>query len=146
MHSILMLFLTLGPNQEALPDSQTLLAELRALRVDLRNTAATIQRVQIVMYRLQAQAGVLWKATERMDNARAQCKQAQEQQKAAGAQIEQMKKQNSQNAEDRKNIEQVIAQLEANTEMWASQSQQCQGEQADAEAQVSNGTGEDERA
>jgi chromosome segregation ATPase len=137
MRYTLMLFLTLAiktaPAGEL--DAQTMLEEIRALRLDLRNTAATIQRVQIMMYRLQAQSALLWKATERLEMARGQCKQAQEQQKSTAVQIEQMRKQGSQTGVDPKNIEQVIFQLQANTEMWASQAQQCQGEQADAEAQ-----------
>jgi chromosome segregation ATPase len=135
MQYTLMLFLTLAAGQEALPDSQTVLPEIRALRLDLRNTAATIQGVQIVMYRLQAQAMSLERATGRLDMARGQCKAAQDGQKFAAAQIESMKKQNAQNGDKQKNIQQMISQLQANTEIWATQAQTCQGEQADAEAQ-----------
>jgi chromosome segregation ATPase len=138
MHYTLMLFLTLAGDHDALPDSQmaqTVLTEIRALRLDLRNTAATIQRVQIVMYRFQAQAANLERATGRLDVARGQCKQAEEQQKAAAVQIEEMKKQSGQNGDEQKNIQQIILQLRANTEIWVTQAQTCQGEQADAEAQ-----------
>jgi hypothetical protein len=58
--------LLLAMNQDALPDSpmaQTMLAEIRALRMDLKNTAAIIQRVQIVMYRLQVQSASLDRAS-----------------------------------------------------------------------------------
>jgi hypothetical protein len=36
---------------------------------------------------------------------------------------------------EQKAIEQMIFQFQATMEMWATQAQQCQGEQADAEAQ-----------
>ena len=60
--------------QTASPDTQltqALIAEIHQLRQDLQTTAVTIQRVQIVMYRLQTEASLLYRATERLDNARA---------------------------------------------------------------------------
>ena len=115
--------------------AETVLTEIRALRLDLRNVAATIQRVQIVMYRLQAQDAVVDKITQRLDTARVVCKQAQEQQKAVAAQIELIKKQSAQNGVDQKQIEQEIAGLQSTLEMWNSQLQQGQVDQVDAEAQ-----------
>jgi chromosome segregation ATPase len=144
MRCPLMLFLMLviqtGPAaaQAVSPDSQmeqTLLSEIRALRLDLRNTAATIQRVQIVMYRLQAQAALVDKAEQRLDQARGQCKLAQDQQKFTATQIEQVRKQNANNAADQKAAEQMISQLQAAMETWVGQAQQCQVEQVDAETQ-----------
>ena len=51
--------------------TQALLAVIRQLRQDPQNTAAIIQRVQIVMYRVQTGEPRLNRATERLDNARA---------------------------------------------------------------------------
>jgi hypothetical protein len=135
----LMLVFKTGPAvaQAVSPDSQmaqTLLTEIRALRLDLRDTAATMQRVQIVMYRLQAQAALVDKAEQRLDQARGQCKQAQEQQKFTATQIEQVRKQNA-NAADQRAAEQIISQLQAAMETGAGQAQQCQVEQIDAEIQ-----------
>ncbi|HVO98052.1 MAG TPA: hypothetical protein VMT15_08290 [Bryobacteraceae bacterium] len=120
-----------------MPDqaADSLIAEIRALRLDLRDTAAAIQRVQIVMYRLQAQWAFVEKATGRLDMARTQCKQAEDGQKIAAFQIEKLKKQSLQNGGDQKNIEQMITQFQATMEIAANQAQQCLGEQADAEAQ-----------
>lgn len=132
MRFILMLFLTLAPDQV----TDSLLAEIRALRMDLRDTAAAIQRVQIVMYRLQAQWAAVEKATGRLDIARSQCKGVADQLKHDAAQIEQMKKMSGQNGAEQKNTEQAIANLQAMMETWASQAQECQGEQAEAEAQL----------
>jgi hypothetical protein len=66
-----------------------MLTEIRQLRHDLQTTAATIQRVQIVMYRLQAEAALMDRATQRLDQARAGCSQGQMQRKRLAAQIEQ---------------------------------------------------------
>jgi chromosome segregation ATPase len=126
-----MVLLTLAPDQTV----DSLVAEIRALRVDLRSTAAALQRVQIMMYRLQAQAAFVEKATGRLDMARAQCNAVENERRHAAAQIEQIKKQNSQNEAEQKGVEALIAQFQANMELAASEAQQCLGEQADAEAQ-----------
>jgi len=55
--------------QTAPPDSQmtqTMLTEIRQLRHDLQAAAAVIQRVQIVMYRLQTETAVLDRITQRL--------------------------------------------------------------------------------
>jgi chromosome segregation ATPase len=131
MRYILMIFLTLAPDQVA----DSLLAEIRALRLDLWDTAAAIQRVQIVMYRLQAQWAAVEKATGRLDMARGQCRAAEDGQKRTAAQIEQMKKMKGQSGVEQKNIEEALVNLQAAMEMSATQAQECQGEQADAESQ-----------
>jgi hypothetical protein len=120
---------------QAVPDAQTMLTEIRALRLDLRNTAVIMQRAQIAMYRLQAQAAFVEKATQRLDMARGQCKQLQEQQKFAAAQMERMKKQGPQNGVDPKQAEQMMFGLQAGMDAWAEQMQQCQAEQMEAESQ-----------
>jgi chromosome segregation ATPase len=140
--SILCLTLFLGTasayGQTASPDSQMtqrLLAEIRELRHDLQSSAATIQRVQIVMYRVQAEASLLNRATERLENARTRCTQAQAQRKMVTIQIESANRQrNSQNRSDQK-TEDVLQALQSSVEMFASEEQQCQVEQADAETQ-----------
>ena len=58
--------------------AQATLAEIRQLRNDWQIAAVTIQRVQIVVYRLQSQTAVLERATQRMKLACAACEQAQE--------------------------------------------------------------------
>ena len=62
------------------PDSQmtlALLAEIRQLRLDLQGAAATIQRVQIGMYRLSTQSAQLERAKERREQAHNTCKNVQ---------------------------------------------------------------------
>ncbi len=118
--------------------AQTLLTEVRALRQDLRNTAGAIQRVQIVVYRHQAQAAVVEKATERLDLARNVCKQNQQQQKQMANQVEkaEARKRSSQDATEQKVAEQMISNFQETLEMFATQAQQCQAEQVDEENQL----------
>ena len=134
----LALFLDCAFAQTLLPESQatqSVLTEIRQLRHDLQTTAATIQRVQIVMYRLQAEAALMDRATQRLDQARAGCSQGQMQHKRLAAQIEQAetRKRNAQNPSDQKAAEEMLSNLRASDEMWASQEQECQIEQTEAE-------------
>ncbi len=126
--------------QMASPDSemaQTVIAEIRQLRQDLRNTAATIQRAQILIFRLQSQAAIVDKAAQRLEQARTQCNQAQMQKEFTSQQMEQAdaRKRNSEDATVRTAAEERIAQLHSELELLAGQTQQCQVEQADAETQ-----------
>jgi chromosome segregation ATPase len=98
---------------------------------------ATIQRVQIAMYRLQSQAGVLDRATQRLDQARATCSQAEEQQKMFTAQIEQAeaRARDAQNPAEQKAAEQMVSNFKSAVETFAAQETQCQADRVDAENQ-----------
>jgi hypothetical protein len=98
------------------PLSQAVLTEIRTLRQDLRDAAATTQRVEILMFRLQMQAALADKAEQRLELARNQCKAAQDQQKFVGTQIEQLRKQNASDAADQKRTETMISQFQAQME------------------------------
>ena len=89
------------------------------------------------MYRLQAQAFLVDKAEQRLDQARNWCKQTQTQQKFVLTQIDQAeaRKQNLQNASGQRALEQTISQLRSSIETAAGETQQCQVEQVDAENQ-----------
>ena len=122
------------------PDSQTtlaLLAEIRQLRLDLQNAAATIQRVQIGMYRLSTQSAQFERAKERVAQARNACKRVQWQRQNLSAQVERAEalKRNAQNSSDQQRAQQMFAQIQSETAALATQEQECQVEQANAEAQ-----------
>ncbi|HLG94917.1 MAG TPA: hypothetical protein VKX49_01265 [Bryobacteraceae bacterium] len=126
--------------QGASPDlqiAQTLIAEIRELRRDIRSTVAGIQRIQIVMYRLQAQNGQLEKATQRLDQVRAECKSAEMQQQFAATQIEQAEAtgKSSQNVNQEKVAEQLIFRLRRSLQPLADQIQKCHADEIDAENQ-----------
>ena len=127
--------------QNAPPEPQTtqaLLGEIRQLRQDLQNVAATIQRVQIVMYRLQAETTLLNHATERLENARVTCSQAQGQRKYVAAQLEQAeaRQRNSQSPSDQRVAEGMLAQLKSSAEVLANAEQECRTNEIDAQAQL----------
>jgi hypothetical protein len=116
---------------------QTLVSEIHELRQDLLNTAAIIQRVQISMYRLQAEAGLLDKATQRRDQARAMCSEAEAQLKMVETQIEQAEasKRVLQDSVAQQREEQILRQLQGSLSLFREQTRQCQPEQVDAENQ-----------
>ena len=124
----------------ATSDSQTtqaMLTEIRELRQDLQNLAATIQRVAIVVYRHQGQAAMLDRVEQRLENARSMCKNAEANQKQTAHQIEETEKKlrNSQGPSDETRQEDWLANLKSSAEIFSVQAQQCQAEQIDAEAQ-----------
>ena len=117
--------------------TQAVLTEIRQLRMDLQATAAIIQRVQIVVYRIQAQESQLDRATQRLEAARDVCKSQETQRKYFTTQIERTEasKRSAQNASDRQASDQVLADLKSSAEMLASQAGDCQRNQVDAEIQ-----------
>jgi chromosome segregation ATPase len=120
-----------------MPIAQTVVVEIRQLRQDLRNIAVTVQRAQIVIYHLQAQGTAVDKAAQRLDEARNQCTQNQNQKDVTTEQISRVEttKRNSQNEPDRLAAEGVLAALRANLEAFTGQEQQCQAQQLEAENQ-----------
>jgi chromosome segregation ATPase len=143
MHRVICLLLLAGPAfaQSASTDSQltqALLTEIRLLRQDLQTTAITIQRVQIVMYRLQAETTLMSRATHRLDEARTKCSQAQVQRKDIANQIElaEERQRNAQNPAERKDAEQMIPRFKSAVEMLTNEEQQCQAREAEAETQT----------
>jgi len=126
--------------QTASPESQmtqTMLAEIRQLRLDIQTAAATIQRVQIGMFRLQAQAAQFQRAKERLEQARGLCTGMQWQRKNLSTQVEQAEalKRNAQNSSDQQRAEQMFSQIQSEAASLTALEQECQVEQADAEAQ-----------
>jgi chromosome segregation ATPase len=118
--------------------TQALLAEVRQLRQDLYATATTIQRVQIVMYRLQAEGAELNRAAQRLDEARVRCSQTQMQRKWLAAQIQMTegRRRDSQNAADQKAAEAMLVQLKSNDDALTDAEQQCRPGEIDAETQL----------
>ncbi len=137
---VVLLGVTKASTEAPAPEAQmtlALLAEIRQLRLDLQSTAATIQRVQIGMYRLQAQSAQFERAKERLEQARTTCKGMQWQRENSSAQVERAEavKRNAQNSSDKQRAQQMFAQIQLQTASLATQEQECRVEQANAEAQ-----------
>jgi chromosome segregation ATPase len=132
-----LVFLIPAVAQTNQPEQPSLLAEIRQLRTDMQAVAAAVQRVQIVIYRLQSQSVALGRATERLDQARAACAGSQQQVQRVARQIEQVdaRRRAAQTPAEQKEAEDGLASLKAESETIAADAQQCQAELVEAENQ-----------
>src|SRR5262249_16093954 len=114
---------------------ETLISEIRQLRSDLQNATATIQRVQIVMYRLQSEANVLDRATQRLHQAPPACHDMESSRTMLTSQIEMAQANHgaAQTSPDREGAEHWLSNLRSSLESLPQKEQQCQLERAEAE-------------
>jgi chromosome segregation ATPase len=127
--------------QSAPTDSQTLqalLAEVRELRKDLETTAASGQRAQILLYRLQAQADAVRRAQQRLDDISAKLTGVQAREKLLGAQVKRIEEgpEGPQNSADQKEIQALLPQLKAELDSLSGEDQELQTKKIDAEQQL----------
>jgi hypothetical protein len=117
--------------------TQILINEIRQLRQDLQTTAATIQRVQIVMYRLQAQTTLMARATQRLDEAHRHCTDVQNQRKMMARELNlvEERQRTSQNPQEQKTMEETISRIKGQAEFFANEEQQCQVRESEADTQ-----------
>jgi chromosome segregation ATPase len=117
--------------------TQALLTEIRQLRQDLQTTAATIQRIQIVMFRLQTQSGIVSRATQRLDDVRRGCTQAQNNHNMMTGEIRRNEERlrTTQNPTEQKQIEDMLGRFKSQMEMFTNEEQQCHAREADADTQ-----------
>jgi hypothetical protein len=118
--------------------TQTLLSEVRQLRSDLQSTAATIQRVQIVMYRLQSQSLALDRAMQRLEQARGACTNAEEQRKALANELASTEEQarDSRIPANQQASQNVLQRVKGALEMATRLEQECLAERSSAENQL----------
>ncbi|MCU1234886.1 MAG: hypothetical protein JWP63_2853 [Candidatus Solibacter sp.] len=137
MRIIVFLFATAAFAQADPQPLQALLNEVHQLRVDIQTTAITMQRVQIVLYRLQSQTTLVTRAASQFDNARSQLSFTQSQKKNMSAQIQQMEDslRNTVDQNERKHIEQTLPQLKLQVDRFANEEQRLQSIQIEAETQ-----------
>jgi chromosome segregation ATPase len=115
---------------------QALLTEIRQLRQDLQATAATIQRMQIVMFRVQTESQLLSRASQRADEARTRCESVQQQRRFLTQEVANLeaRQQSPQTADQ--TLAANITRLKANLEGMSMQEQQCQAREIEASAQL----------
>ena len=115
--------------------TQAMLAEIHQLRQDLQTAAATIQRVQIVMYRLQSQSALVSSATQRADEAHGLCAGMQQQQRFLTTQVEQIEARlrNAQNPAEKQTAETQLDMFKSNLAGFTTEAQLCPAKEAEAE-------------
>jgi chromosome segregation ATPase len=137
MRTLLFFFATVAFAQTDNQPLQTLLNEVHQLRVDLQTTAVTMQRVQIVLYRLQSQTSLVTRTSSQLDQARSQLGFTQTQKKSMTAQVQQMEEslRNTQDPMERKHLQEALPQMKNNLERITGEEQRFQSMQIDAETQ-----------
>ena len=137
MRTLVFFFATAAFAQTGDQPLQALLNEVHQLRVDLQTTAVTMQRVQIVLYRLQSQTSLVTRTSSQLDQARSQLGFAQTQKKTMTAQVQQMEEsqRNSQDPAERKRLQDALTQMKNNLDRVTSEEQRFQSMQIDAETQ-----------
>jgi hypothetical protein len=97
---------------------QALLAEVHRLRQDLQTAALDARRAQILIYRLYVQEAAVERATQRLDEAKSGLDQLQAQKKYQAAQIKSYEdmKDNAEDANQRKRLDDSISYLRTQIE------------------------------
>jgi chromosome segregation ATPase len=119
------------------PDvNQALLNEIRQLRQDLQVVAVTIQRIHIVMYRLQVQADSLNRSLGRRDNAQDECRQLEQHRKGMTGRVEQMETmlRSSLTPAQRAETQQEVVNLKSAIESMGTEERECQAKLIEAES------------
>jgi hypothetical protein len=137
MRTLIFFLATVAFAQTSDQPLQALLNEVHQLRVDLQTTAVTMQRVQIVLYRLQSQTSLVTRTSSQLDQARSQLGFTQTQKKTMTAQVQQMEEsqRNSQDPAERKRLQDALTQMKNNLDRVTSEEQRFQSMQIDAETQ-----------
>lgn len=133
--------ITAAAAQTASPDAaalQALVTEIRQLRLDLQATTIATQRVQIVLYRLQAQTTLVARASSRLDDARSSLGNIQSEKKRLAAQAGQTEDhlKGEQNSSLRKQMEDNLVQIRAILERLSEDEQRLQSREIDAESNL----------
>ena len=119
-------------------DTQLLLNEVRQLRQDLAATSLGIQRVQILLYRLNLEESAITRASQRLDQAKTSLTGIQMRRKNQADEVVAMEAelQRTQDPAQKERIPRNIAGLKKEIENWASSEQEAQSRLIDAESQM----------
>jgi hypothetical protein len=117
---------------------QAILEEVRQLRRDLHTTAATVQRAQIVLYRLRLQTDVISRLTQKLDESHTRVEQLKSAriQTAAHIKTNEDLLESTQDPSARKQIEDVLAATKTHLENMANQEQEYEAKQSEQTSQL----------
>ena len=119
------------------PTLQALLAEIRQLRQDLQTSAIAARRAQILIYRLHVQEAAVARASQHLDEAKSSVEQLRARRKYQEFQIKRYEdmKDRAENATQRKQFEDAINELKAQTEALVPEEQEAQMRENELEQQ-----------
>jgi hypothetical protein len=136
----LLLFSSPALGQTTPTESQTLqalLAEIRQLRQDLQTSAIAARRAQILIYRLHVQEAAAARASQRLDEAKSSIEQLRAGRKYQEFQIKRYEdmRDRTENAPQRKQLEDAIGELKKQMEAAVSEEQEAQVRETELELQ-----------
>ena len=127
--------------QTTTTDSQTLqslLAEVRQLRQDLRTATLAAQRAQILIYRVNAQEAAVVRASQRLDEVKERLPQMNAGRKHNADQIKRFEdaKEHAENPSEKKQLDELISNLKASIESMESEEQEMQSRKNELEDEL----------
>ena len=119
---------------------KALVNEVHQLRQDLRTITVASQRVQIVLYRLQAQEAAVLRASQQLSDVRGRLADAQNHISETAAEIKRVEDEQgrTQNPTERRETEGALSVLRPRLEAFRKQEQQQQEAVGEAETQLRN--------
>jgi DNA repair exonuclease SbcCD ATPase subunit len=138
MSGALLLCAGTASGQTAPPDLQTVLGEVRQLRQELKNNLATIQRTNILLYRLQLQDAAVGRAQQRLDDAHAKVAELQSVHKNIDGAIKNTEeaRTNAKSAGEQDNLQTSLVRLRVRLDAMAQDESDRQSKVADFEQQL----------
>jgi hypothetical protein len=117
---------------------QAILEEVRQLRRDLHATAATVQRSQIVLFRLRLQTDVVSRLTQKLDETHARVEQLKSDRVQTAARIKTTEDslESTQDPSARKQMEVILAATKIHLENMASQEQEYEAKESEQTSQL----------
>jgi chromosome segregation ATPase len=115
---------------------QAILEEVRKLRQDLQTTSVTLERMQILLYRVRNQMDVVMRVTQRLEEAHTQATQAKFQRSQIASQVKQQEEAlgSAQDSANRKEMENAVARLKE----WMEKMADTENEATIKEAESTN--------
>jgi DNA repair exonuclease SbcCD ATPase subunit len=137
----ILLFCPMSFGQAPPPESRALLSlleEVQKLRQDLRMTAATIQRAQLLLYRMRLQMDAVSRATERLEQARAEVEQIKSQRIRANEQIRNFQERldQTQDSPQRTQLEQAISYTKTWLDQYTTAEPDAQAKESECASQL----------
>jgi len=117
---------------------QAILEEVRQMRMDLHSTAATVERAQILLYKMRLQSDVVTRLTRRVEDLHdrfQQVKTIHAQNVARIKTIEDTLEQ-TQDADTRKSFEEQLSARKNQSEQFSSQEQDLETKESEASSQL----------
>ena len=132
---------SLAPCQTVDPQTKTMeavLSEIRQLRQDLQVAATAARKAQIVIYRLHVQAGIVERATERVDGVKRELTLIENQKRYQAEQLKRLKEMREQegNEENKKRLEASMDSYEENLAGWGAREEELQTQRIELESQL----------